>query len=334
MGTFQDTVVDILRGIAASLQFFLPATFLVGVLTWWLVPRAFTGGALEFVALILAIIAVLYIFQSFSPVMHEVLQGRYMRNSLIMAVLTTREQVKFFRHHERIKAYEDKVVEIEIEKNRLQKHTKEKPEYIKCFEDWQKRWGELIEEEQEALRTRYPPIPELILPTRYGNIFTAYEIYSERTYGMDRKLFWPLFAPVLAEKQYTSFIDSRQATLDFFVNLVFACGILWPFALGVFALTGRTDAGTAVLLLPILAYILYRAACRAVIDWSDTANTAFDLYRFDLKDAIRLGLPPLATFEEEKAMWQNIANLLRSGGLEPVGDFDYTFLYSKRSRAE
>jgi hypothetical protein len=105
-------------------------------------------------------------------------------------------------------------------------------------------------------------------------------------------------------------------------------GLIWVVAVIVFAVTGRPIAGLLFALLPILGYGLYRASCVALVIWEGTVNSAFDLYRFDLKEALNLQLPEGAGLSEERSMWQRTSEFLASGALDEHTKFDYTSMYS------
>lgn len=314
MGTLQDTVVDILRGIAASLQFFLPATFLVGALIWLLPFFEITGTPVEIVAGVLAIVAALYLLQSFNGTVIGWLRGDNWPDTRLVRLLTAYQLKTFYRYRARTRTYSDKIVEIDKKINELQFERRLDSSTKKQLESWRTMWEYQLSREQVNLENWYPPESYQVQPTRFGNAFAAFENYPVSRYGINYNSLWPLFWPVLVEKKYTVFIDNAKASLDFFVNLLVVSGIVWFVALGVFALSGRIDAAALVLLLPLFAYLFcYRAACIAVVNWGITVKAAFDLYRSDLMDALKLQLPFDATILQERYMWRNISYFLTRG---------------------
>lgn len=63
----------------------------------------------------------------------------------------------------------------------------------------------------------YPPYLHLVLPTRFGNILRAAEIYSGEHYGVDAVLTWPRLIHVI-EPSYYNKLDQSNNGLAFIVN--------------------------------------------------------------------------------------------------------------------
>lgn len=332
MGAISEKIVDILRGIASSLQFFLPATFLVSTLIWLLMPSAFTGAPLEIIAFALAVITVLYLLQAFNGTLISILQGYFLTDSAPISALTDYQLKKFYEYHERIYNYNQKIAAIQKLRNDWQFVKPLSEEHKAKLEEWEKGWREQIAIVQELLADQFPPTPDKVLPTGFGNIIAAFEFYPERQYCINYTYLWPRFVPTLLEKRYTSFIENEKALLDFFINLLVISSIIWVVAVAVFAFTGRVGAGIIFFLLPFFVVLIYNGACVAANNWGTTVKSAFDLYRFDLCKILNIKLPDRATLENEQMMWQGISDFLAYRRNERFNGYDYGVVYNAKRK--
>ncbi len=153
---------------------------------------------------------------------------------------------------------------------------------------------------------QFPTEEKLILPTSFGNIYRAFEIYSGAIYGLDAIPGWYRLMAVVP-KDYRALIDAGRARVDLWVNTSFV-GLLITFEYYgvVFWALDKDHAPTGWLSrIPIFsllgAYIAYRLAKNAAIEWGHWVKSAFDLYIPDLREALELTVP--ATNDQEKAMW-------------------------------
>ena len=152
------------------------------------------------------------------------------------------------------------------------------------------------------------PGAERVLPTRLGNILRAAEDRAGAPYGLDAVTVWPRLYPLIPDG-FRERLDNQRLQLDLSVRY------------------SVTFLGTAVgclillyahgwwLLLPLgflfLAYITYRGALAAALLYGQGIRVAFDLYRFDLLQALHLPLP--ATLAAEYAANRILCDFLRQG---------------------
>ena len=142
-----------------------------------------------------------------------------------------------------------------------------------------------------------------LLPTALGNILRARERSPERKYGLDAIVCWPRLWPLLPENLRTDLANARS-TLDHLVELWF-WGLL--FVLWVF----WTPWAVAIGLLWML--MTYGMALQAVMAYGDLLETAFDLHRLSLYDA--LGWPRPTNSEEDKVLGAQMTEFLWRGTL-------------------
>jgi hypothetical protein len=161
----------------------------------------------------------------------------------------------------------------------------------------------------------YPVDPELALPTRLGNILRASEQYPayEGRYGMDAVFFWPRLLAVVPDSARADLSDAR-ATFVLLLNVCTLALLVSGCAFGALifaAIRPATDywvSGAAGL---VLAFLLYRSALGPARAYGELVRSTFDLYRGDL--LARLDMPEPATFSEERALWQQLAQMMYRG---------------------
>jgi hypothetical protein len=143
-----------------------------------------------------------------------------------------------------------------------------------------------------------------VLPTRLGNVIAAFEAYPWQTYRMDGVTFWPRMLPILAKEGFAPYVTQSRATTDFLLNISLLMGIfgLECILLRIFFLP---DIGWWLPLTGfIVALLFYKSAIVSTYNWAAMFRTAFDLYRYQLADA--LGLKPVDSFEKEQRLWSEL----------------------------
>jgi hypothetical protein len=164
----------------------------------------------------------------------------------------------------------------------------------------------------------YPDAGAFVLPTRFGNIFRAFEVYPRVIYGLDAIPAWPRLYAVMPEKTKHT-LASAKAQMNFCVNIfVIAVVCLIVFA-GMSLRAGWTWlhanaapqhldwAWVPLLLLPI-AVITYQLALIAAMHYGNHVKSAFDLYRDDLARALGLQLP--RCIDDERTMWRTASRMM------------------------
>lgn len=160
------------------------------------------------------------------------------------------------------------------------------------------------------LATQYPDREDLLLPTMFGNTLRAFECYPRVMYGMEPIDGWIRILAVVP-KEYRELIDDAKAQVDWWVNLgVVSLAFLLEFWYLVFTKWGsgpywHINALNFVVPLVVFGvlnrFISWRAI-RAATGWGDYVKSAFDLYRFQLLEALSIDLPKNRA--EEKKLWE------------------------------
>lgn len=158
------------------------------------------------------------------------------------------------------------------------------------------------------------PLPEpdeepQVMPTLLGNILKNAELYPFHRYGLDAVLFWPKLYP-LFPAQFAADIAELRGNLDAML-LVTTLAIAFSLLSGGYLVVVRAPwwlfafcFGGGV----ITSFTSYRGAMGAVMPYAEQIKTAFDLYRNDLLEKMRVPLP--ATLEEERNRWQELGALV------------------------
>jgi hypothetical protein len=154
-------------------------------------------------------------------------------------------------------------------------------------------------------RAYYPSDPASLLPTRLGNALRAAEDRAGQRYGLDTNACMPRLYPHLSER-LTQVLNDRRNQLDVAVRLcavlLLATVISTPILVGdgwwlaVPAATG------------LLAWVAYRGAVYAAVNYGQALYVAFDLHRFDMVRGLHYSPPPR---EREQAFNSELSEFLR-----------------------
>lgn len=229
-------------------------------------------------------------------------------------------------------------------------------------------------------RQDYPLSTSTVLPTRFGNILRAAEIYSNEHYGMDAVTLWPRLIHAIDDR-YHQKLDESNNGLAFITNsmvlavfLAFLCliaagyqGFIWQYAekeaetqlaANVACIEANGEEGCEkleyevisylelvvidtnpselidyknraflyLILVPIqiaVGYFFYNATLPAARQYGNLIRSAYDLFRFDLLNQLRLELPEDSDIEYDH--WKTWSEFVALGSLEkqPRAPFVY-----------
>jgi hypothetical protein len=149
----------------------------------------------------------------------------------------------------------------------------------------------------------HPVDPKDLLPTKLGNILRAREFSPERKYGLDAIICWSRLWLLLPERVRTDLTETRIA-LDrlaelFFWGFLFTC---WFFL-----------SPWALVISLLWMGVTYWVACQHAASFGDLLESAFDLHRFLLYDAIGWHRPK--NTQEEKDLGKQLTEYLWRGTL-------------------
>ena len=152
------------------------------------------------------------------------------------------------------------------------------------------------------------PDEESLLPTSFGNIIRAFEVYPRRMYGIDSIPGWSRVLAVVPES-YQRLIDHEKSLVDFWVNVcllsaLYGVGYLFLFGY-TWLISGASVPGYlwAVVMSGAIGivWLSYTRAKAAAREWGEVFKAAFDLYVPALRT--QLMFPTPATPAAERQMW-------------------------------
>lgn len=147
---------------------------------------------------------------------------------------------------------------------------------------------------------RFPDGEEWLLPTSFGNLIRAFEVYSRVMYGLETIQGWSRLLSVVPSS-YLKLVDDAKAQTDFWVNLRLLSYLFIIEYVGVAIYTSRFD----FIWFPIAAYVVSLVAAwrakGAVMEWGETVKSAFDIYLPALLSKLQFPFP--ATKEGEQKLW-------------------------------
>jgi hypothetical protein len=248
------------------------------------------------------------------------------------------------RQKRRFKKNEANLARVTKQLEKVQKNI-EKPSSKKQKSPWQARRTKRYENLQQLLLDQrydlianremgFPPSVKQIMPTRFGNILKAAEMYPATRYNIDSVQLWGRLSHVIPDSGMRKIDHANNQSL-FLLNstlLASAYAVLciifslyqWmllkiPHHNSLFFSIGtklcdidlqKNIFGELVLavLASGVAWVFYEASLFNVNQFGDMIRTAYDLYRFNLLDALRLPLP--VSLDDEKQTWLLVSQFM------------------------
>jgi hypothetical protein len=203
-----------------------------------------------------------------------------------------------------------------------------KTQYEELINQWREQkeaFPEAAQNRASVLKRRlilcYPTLADEVMPTRFGNIIRAFEVYPREVYKVDAIPVWLRLAAVIP-KDFANLVDEARSQTDFFVNLTLIAFIIALFAgIGVGIdldwrampswHTFRSEGGhhvvvfIAMLMISVFSYLL---AIRRAIGWGDLVKSAFDCYLPTL--TIQLGFQMPSSEESRREFWREFSAMI------------------------
>jgi hypothetical protein len=156
------------------------------------------------------------------------------------------------------------------------------------------------------LASFYPDREDLVLPTKFGNILRAFEVYPRVVYGVESTIGWTRLHGAIP-REYRELINDEKSQVDFWVNVWFTgCfSLILYAALAAYERSLPSPWIAAVAL--VVAYSATQGACQVAYGWGVMVISSFDLFREDL--AAKLGLKLPRTIDKERDMWQTASQV-------------------------
>lgn len=161
----------------------------------------------------------------------------------------------------------------------------------------------------------FPARLSWVKPTKLGNHSRAAETYSFLRYNLDAAVIWPRLREMLPEK-FAGRLGEAKMNMDLMLvlttlALVFAVawGAIFVAVPDEYLAVYKWVVAPIVLLLGMgITRVAYLNAAESALSYGELLKTAFDLYRWQVLEALHLDLP--ADLESEKKLWGEISGLL------------------------
>ncbi len=157
----------------------------------------------------------------------------------------------------------------------------------------------------QLLAEKFPDGIEWLLPTPFGNVIRAFEVYPRVVYGIEAIQGWNRLLAVIP-KDYQDLIDNAKAQVDFWVNLgVLSVLSLFEFlTLSVFL--GKSMAPEFIIPASILVFISASRAEGTAILWGELVKSSFDVFLPKLKKELDLSMSQ----ENERNLWTQFSQAI------------------------
>jgi len=247
-------------------------------------------------------------------------------------------------YNQRRNLHKAKARRLVIKREALKRHIENIEKSLTTTERMQRRLKKLKSDYYSTVAEynhSYPPSPNDILPTRFGNILKASELYPGIHYGMDGVEFWPRLIHVIAPP-YRGTIDGARNELSFLVNMSVLAAIFFIFCnlavfytmliapnnpVVVFGSAIRYGVSGTIALACI--FFFYNASIFSVGSFGLMIRSAYDLFRLDLLKQFRLKMP--SNYAEEFRAWKNLNEFIVLGEhSRGFTQFDYDDLDVKK----
>jgi hypothetical protein len=147
---------------------------------------------------------------------------------------------------------------------------------------------------------RFPDDERWLLPTPFGNIIRAFEVYSRVMYGLDAVPGWNRLLMVIPEEN-RGLVDDAKAQVDFWVNLWLLSIVALIEYLGFVACTTQVKAYWFPVLAFCAALIGFSRASSSAIEWGSLVKSSFDVFLPELRK--KLGFTEPSNEDAEKSQW-------------------------------
>ncbi len=198
-----------------------------------------------------------------------------------------------------------------IEKFRYRRIQKQIAELNERYLDYSEKKedipGKLLSQRSRLMKElviRFPDSEQLLLPTPFGNTLRAFEVYPRVMYGLESIDGWGRLQAVIP-KDFRELIESAKTQVDFWINLGFLSILLFVEYFGLAIYRHAFPSIWLPVIIAVVAAVCPWRSRRLATEWGDLVKSAFDLYRFQLLDA--LGIEPPTSREDEKILWKKFS---------------------------
>jgi hypothetical protein len=152
--------------------------------------------------------------------------------------------------------------------------------------------------------TEFPDTKGLVLPTRFGNSIRAFEVYPRVVYGFEAVGGWERLLAVMP-KEYREQIDNSKAMMDLWVNLGYACILVFIFYIGCAFSTWRFCYWWIPVAAIVGSWVCIYLARFAAMEWGTMVRSGVDLFLPELGRKLGFAIPQ--STEERIRFWNEVS---------------------------
>ena len=150
----------------------------------------------------------------------------------------------------------------------------------------------------------FPDKEDLLLPTSFGNIIRAFEVYSRIMYGLDAIPGWKRVITVVPEN-YRKLVDAAKAQVDFWINSWFLALLTLLEYIVLSSISKNIINLWIPFLLIFVIWLSYSRAKYSAVYWGEYVKSTFDIFLPELR--IKLGGAENIVIEEERKFWEQFS---------------------------
>jgi len=157
------------------------------------------------------------------------------------------------------------------------------------------------------LAERFPDDERWLLPTSFGNIIRAFEVYPRVMYGLDSIPGWNRLIAIIP-KDYNSIVNDAKSIVDFWANFWLLSWIVVFEYLALAAYKKEAHIIWFPITVVVISFFAYSRAKVAAFEWGELVKASFDVFLPMLYE--KLGFPPPKNREEEKNLWRDFSQAM------------------------
>lgn len=140
------------------------------------------------------------------------------------------------------------------------------------------------------------------MPTSFGNIIRAFEVYSRVMYGIDAIPGWPRLISVIP-KDYNNIIRDVKSIVDFWVNIWM---LTWIIIIEYIALAAYQKVAHIIwfpFIMLAFSFFVFSRAKVAALEWGEMVKASFDVFLPALYEKLGFLFPK--NRDEERKLWHD-----------------------------
>jgi hypothetical protein len=157
------------------------------------------------------------------------------------------------------------------------------------------------------LAEEFPDQEDWLLPTPFGNIIRAFEVYPRVMYGIESIQGWNRLITVLPE-ECRELVDNAKAQVDFWINICLLSSLFVVEYLVIAFAANHIRVFWLVILAMVAISISQPRSESAAIGWGEYVKSSFDVFLPELRK--KLGYSQPINKEQERIFWTQFSQAI------------------------